>query len=295
MYTILGASGNTGRIVAETLLAAGKKVRVVGRDGTKLDALVSRGAEAHAGAIDDAAFLERALRGARAIYALIPPDYTAPDFRGFQNRIGAAITRAVEAAGVEFVVNLSSLGGDLSVGSGPILGLHDQEERLNGLGNAHVLHLRPTFFMENLFGSIPALKQMGVFGTALRGDLRFPMIATRDIGAVAARRLIALDFSGKSVLELLGPRDVTLNEVTPILGAAVGKAGLGYVQFPYDAVRGALVGMGMSPDMAGRMMELQRSMNEGKVIGAAARSPETTTPTTIEEFAPVFAAVYAAS
>lgn len=295
MYAILGASGNTGRIVAESLLSAGKKVRVAGRDAAKLKPLVDQGAEAYAGSLGDAAFLKGLLRGTKAVYAMIPPHYTAADFRAYQNEVGEATASAIADAGVEFVIHLSSLGGDLSEGTGPILGLHDQEERLNALPGVNVLHLRPTYFMENLLGSIPALRQMGVFGSALRGDLRFPMIATRDIGAVASRRLLHLDFSGKSALALLGPRDVTMNEVTPILGSAIGKPGLGYMQFPYDAVRNAMVGMGMSRDMAEKMIELQKSMNEGRVIGATARSAETTTPTGVEEFAPVFAAVYASA
>jgi uncharacterized protein YbjT (DUF2867 family) len=295
MYAVIGATGNTGKIVSETLLAAGKKVRVIGRDADRLKPLVDKGAQAFVGAADDAALLTKAFTGATAVYAMIPPNYGAVDGRAYQNKVGTAIARAIVDAEVSHVVNLSSLGADLSEGTGPVLGLHDQEERLNGIAGLNVLHLRPTFFMENLFGSLPALKQFGVFGTTLRPDLRFPMIATRDIGEVAARRLLAQDFKGRQVLELRGERDVTPVEITKVFGQAIGKPDLRYTQFPYEAAEQAMIGIGLSADLAAAMIELQRTMNEEKGISAAGRTAETTTRTSIEEFAQIFAAAYRAS
>lgn len=292
MYTIMGATGNTGRVISERLLVAGKKVRVIGRTADRLASLVEKGAEAQVGAIDDVTFLTKAFTGASAVYVMIPPDGAVQDLRAHQNRVGAVIAKAIADAGVSHVVHLSSLGAELAEGTGPVLGLHDQEARLNGLGGVNVLHLRPTFFMENLLGSAPALKQFGVFGTALRADVRFPMIATRDIAEIAARRLLALDFAGQEVQELRGQRDVTMTEVTAAIGKAIGKPALSYTQFPYDAVKQAMVGMGMSQSVADAMIELQRSINEQKGIVAADRTPAKTTPTSIEEFAPIFASIY---
>jgi uncharacterized protein YbjT (DUF2867 family) len=122
-----------------------------------------------------------------------------------------------------------------------------------------------------------------------------PIIATKDIGAVAAKRLLALDFSGHSALELMGPRDVTMTEVTAALGAAIGKPDLKYVAFPYaDAVKG-MVQAGIPEELAGMYAELSRAFNEG-MKPTQPRSAQTTTPTTIEEFArTVFAPAFAAS
>ena len=147
--------------------------------------------------------------------------------------------------------------------TGVVLGLHDQEQRLNELAGVNVLHLRPSFFMENLLGNIGVIKGMGVNGSALAADVSMPLIATPDIGAVAAQRLLKLDFTGKSALELLGPRNYTMREVTAVLGAAIGKPELTYVQFPPAAAIQGMTGAGFSPDVAAKMVELQESMNDG--------------------------------
>ena len=155
MYAITGATGNIGSKVAEILLARGEKVRVIGRDAARLRTPVSKGAEAAVGDMKDAAFLTKTFSGVDAVFTMIPPDYTAADFRVYQNRIGANISDAITKAGVKYVVNLSSQGAELPAGTGPVLGLHDQEERLNKLAGVNVLHLRPTYFMENLLMNIP--------------------------------------------------------------------------------------------------------------------------------------------
>jgi uncharacterized protein YbjT (DUF2867 family) len=292
MYAIVGATGNTGRLIADRLLTEGKPVRVIGRNAEKLQSLVAKGAGPFVGSVLDASFLERAFAGVTAIYAMTPPSPQEPDFRAYQNRVGEAIVTAVREAGVRHVVQLSSMGADRATCTGPVLGLRDLEQRLDRLSDVHILHLRPTYFMENLLGSIPGLRQMGVLGGPLQPDVVFPMIATRDIAMHAAERLLSLDFSGHDVQELLGERDITMQEVTPILGRAIGKPDLQYVRFPYaDVEKGMIAMMGLSPDVARSYVELGRAINDGMLSGVV-RSARNTTPTTIEQFAPVFAAIY---
>ena len=290
MYVITGATGNIGKVIAESLLAQKKKVRVIGRDQNRLKSLVDRGAEARAGSLGDSAFLKSAFEGATAVFTLIPPDYQASNVRKLQNEIGEAIGAAIQAAGVSHVVNLSSVGAEHESGTGPIAGLHQQEQRLNRL-NLNVLHLRPTYFMENHMMNIPMIKHMGINGSAIRPDLPIPMIATRDIGAAAAGRLLALDFKGHSEALLLGPRDYTMAEATRILGAAIGKPELPYVPFSYEDAEKGMVGAGLSPAVASSFVEMSRAMNEGMVFRYQ-RKPENTTPTTLEEFSKMFAAAY---
>lgn len=294
MYVITGATGHTGTRIAEALLAKGKQVRVVGRSAERLQGLAERGAEPFAASLDDVNATTRALRGASAAYLLIPPSYGEPDFRGYQNRVGQALAQAVSAARVSHVVNLSSVGAHLADRVGPIKGLHDQEERLNRLAGVNVLHLRPASFMENVLFNINLIKQAGINGTPLRADLAIPMIATQDIAAVATRRLLALDFSGKTTQELLGPGDVSMAEATRIIGKAIGKPDLPYVQFPYEEAEKAMIGMGMSPDVARAFIEMYRAFNDGLLRPTEARSATNTTPTSFEAFAKMFAAAYAA-
>lgn len=294
MIAVMGATGHTGKIVAETLLARGEKVRVLGRDARKLEPFARSGAEVAAGDASDAGYLARAFAGAEAAYTLIPPDPTAPAFRAYQDRIGTATAKALKEARVERVVLLSSLGAEQPAGTGPILGLHAQEARLRELG-VDVLLLRPGYFFENLLASLPLVKGLGINGGAIAPDVKVGMIATRDIGAAAASALATRDFSGVAVRDLVAPRDYTMAEVTRILGAAIGKPDLPYVQFSYDAFAGALVQAGLSKDLAAQYAEMSRGLNEGKIRTTQGRSPQTTGPTTFEAFAPALAAAYAAT
>lgn len=293
MYVITGATGNTGKEIAEALLAADKKVRVIGRSADKLKSLAGKGAEAAVGSLDDAAFVTKAFTGATAVYAMIPPDLQTPDMRAYQNRIGETITNAVRGAGVKHIVALSSVGAHLPKDAGVVQGLYDFEQMLNKLDGTNVLHLRPTYFMENLFWQIGTVKQMNIFGSPIKGDTRFPIVATKDIAVIATKRLVKLDFSGKSVQYILGARDVTYNELAQVLGKAIGKEAP-YVQFPYDDARNAMIGMGMSAGVADAFIEFQKSMNDGKITSDAKRDVNSTTTTTIEEFAQIWAGAYRA-
>jgi uncharacterized protein YbjT (DUF2867 family) len=265
---------------------------VVGRHQDRLRGLVEKGAAAFVGTLDDEVAMTKAFQGANAIFAMIPPNYAALDFRAYQNRISETLAKAIQNAGVRCVVNLSSLGANRSDKLGPINGLYDHEQRLNKLSGVNVLHLRPAYFMENQLMSLDVIKQMGINGSAMRGDAPFPMIATADIAQVAAEALLKLDFKGQSVQELLGPRDLSLQDATSILGKAIGKPDLKYVQFPYVDIEKALLGKGFSPDLAKLFVEMSRGFNDGLMKPTQGRSPKTTTPTAFEEFAKGLASVY---
>jgi uncharacterized protein YbjT (DUF2867 family) len=294
MYVVTGATGHTGKLIAQALLAMGKTVRVIGRDAARLQPLVALGAEPCVGSLDDSAAMTRAFSGAKAVYTMIPPHLTASDHAAFQDAVGEALAKSLAAARAAYVVNLSSVGAHLPGKTGPIAGLHRQEERLNALQGAHILHLRPGYFMENFYWSVDLIRKMGINGGAVRADLPIAMIATRDIAAVAAERLAALNFSGVSVQELLGQRDVTMTDATRALGRAIGKPELTYMQFPYDNAEQAMLGMGLSASVVSGFIEMYRGFNEGLIRPTEPRSAANTTPTSIETFATDFGRVYAA-
>jgi uncharacterized protein YbjT (DUF2867 family) len=290
MIAIMGATGHTGRPLAEALLARGEKVRVLGRDEAKLRPLVEKGAEAVAGDPADAAYLTRAFRGADAVYTLLPPDPVAADVRAWQDRVGEATVAAIRQSGVKRVAFLSSQGAEHAKGTGPIAGLHAQENRLRGLG-IDVALLRPGYFFENLYASLPMIRHQGINGGAIAPDAPLNMIATRDIAAAAADVLTDRSWKGVVVRDLLGPRTMTMAEVTRAIGHEIGRPDLPYVQFPYDGFAQALVQAGLSPDMAGQYAEMSRAINE-KLLGLPARNPSNTTPTTFESFAGELGAAY---
>ncbi len=284
MHVVLGASGNSGHIVATNLLTRKQKVRVVGRNAAHLQALAAKGAETFIADITDAATLAQAFDQAESAYVMIPPNPASTDPLGYSNRVSDAIAAAVQNAGTKNVVVLSSIGADKSSGTGPVLGLHHLEQKLNQINNANVLSLRAAYFMENTLAQVNAIRQMGSLAGPLRPDLKVPMIATRDIGAAAADALLNPSFHGKQARELLGASDLNYNEVASIIGHAIGKTDLKYVHVPDDQFRAVLVQMGMSDQFARLLLEMTGSLNNGHMRALEPRTPKNTTPTTYETF-----------
>jgi uncharacterized protein YbjT (DUF2867 family) len=288
-YVILGASGNTGSIIANSLLSRGEKVRVIGRDAARLQGFVRQGAEAFTANLSDAAALTKAFSGARAAYLMLPPVKSRED----QERESDAIAKAVKESGVRYAVNLSSYGAHVPEGTGPVAGLHSAEQKLNAVDGLNVLHLRAAYFMENNLTALGMIHQMGLFGHALLPDLKLPQIATRDVSEYATQRLLDLDFSGKQTRELLGERDLSMMEITAVIARGIGKPDLRYVQLPYGQVEQALRQMGISPKSVGLYIEMFKAINTGLLAAQEQRSPENSTPTSFEQFVrDVFAPAY---
>jgi uncharacterized protein YbjT (DUF2867 family) len=288
----MGASGNTGKPLAMALLKAGKKVRVLSRTEDKVKELKSQGAEVMVGESSDVNYLTKAFTGATAVYAMIPPNFAATDFTDYQKKFADAVAEAVKKCNVKYVVSLSSVGTHLEEHSGVVFGLRYMEQKLDAISGLNTLHLRPTYFMENTLGQVGVIKQMGVMGSPVKADLKLSMIATKDIADYAFKRLNSLNFSGKNVQYLLGQRDLTYNEVASVFGKAIGKPDLKYNEFPAAAFKQALMLMGTSENLADNMNRFIDHLNKGKVLEDAKRDAESTTPTSIEEFAHTFAYVY---
>lgn len=283
--TVIGATGNIGRALSERLLKNGVNVRAVGRGKDGLSPLVQLGAEPRIGSIDNMAFVSDALRGADAAFLMIPPHYGAPDMRADQRHLGASLIEGVKKSRIQRVVSLSSLGSELASGTGPILGLREFENAVRGVPGLISVILRPTYFMENHLGSISMIKQAGINGSAMRPDTRLPMVATRDIAGVALEYLSVPTFTTNMMRDILGPRDYTMLEATAILGAAIGRTSLPYVQFSEDDFKRGLESAGFSADVARNFYELNNAFNMGWMQKSALRTPANTTVTTLEQFA----------
>ncbi len=284
LIAVTGATGHIGRVASERLLEKGFRVRAVGRTAAKLESLKAKGAEPFQGSVEDSAAMAKAFEGAAAAFLLIPPHMTTTDLRGYQKKVAETMTKAAAKAGLKHVVVLSSIGGHLPGGTGPIAGLHDLEALASGL-DASTIALRPPYFMENHLGAIGLIKGMGAYGSPMGSDYPFPQMATRDIGIFAADALADLDTKGHSVVELFGPRDLSLADSAKVLGAAIGKPDLKCVRFPYEDARKAMVGMGLSDSMAAGYIEMIQAFDQGKIRSTQSRGAANVGKTTLEEFA----------
>lgn len=283
MYVLLGSSGQITSQLAHRLLAAGHAVRVVGRHANALAALRDAGAQTAIGDTSDAAFLAHAFDGATAAYTMTPPCYTEPDMHAAQARLGEAIAQALRRARVKRVVNLSSLGAELPSGTGPIVALHEQEQRLDAIEGIDLLHLRPGAFMENQLAFAAAVAAGGPLPGMEAADQPIPMVATRDIAATAARELSSPQHSG--VLLLHSPKHEMMRSVAATLGAALGHPGLAYVQLPPADMKPALQAEGFSADAAEQLAALARWLSSGTALASATAGPVAVQPTTLADFA----------
>ena len=284
MYAITGATGNTGGTVARILLARGEKVRTIGRSADRLRSLAAVGAEVVTCDLTDAPALTRAFSGVKAVFAMIPPNLTSEDYPAYQNQVTDSLASALERCDVKHAVTLSSIGADKAEKTGPVLGLHNLEQRLNGIRGLNVLHLRAGYFMENTLAQIGAIKAMGTTGGTLRPDLKVPMIATRDIGAAFAERLHRLDFKGQTTRELLGQRDLSMTDATLIIGKAINRPDLTYVQISDEEFTKFMTQNGMSVNVADLLIEMAAALNSGHMRALEKRSPQNTTTTAYETF-----------
>jgi uncharacterized protein YbjT (DUF2867 family) len=285
MYVITGATGHTGKLVAEHLLAAGKPVRAIGRSAEKLNDLVAKGAEPSVGDLADATFLTNAFKGATAVYLMVPPKWDVTDWRAFIRTVVQAYAAALEAAGVKKVVLLSSQGAHLLNGAGPVSGLAELEVALHGIDGLSSLSLRPGYFMENLYGTVDFIRQAGIFGYSLKAGTKLPMVHTRDIAAVATQKLIDLNFSGHTHQFIGGAADLSMNEAAAILGPAIGKPDLHYVEFDAASAKAGMLQAGLAETIADGYNEMFNAINSGIYQEGYVRTPEVTTPTTLQWFA----------
>jgi uncharacterized protein YbjT (DUF2867 family) len=295
MYVVQGATGHTGSVVAKSLLEKGEKVRVVGRDAYKLAQLTKLGAASVTAEASDTAALTQAFTGAKAAYVLLPPRAKEPELLASGEKMSVAIATAIQAAGVSHVVVLSSIGAQHPGKTGPIQALHVFEEKLREVPGLNALFLRPGPFMENFLLLIPLLQAMGFLAGGIDGDLKMPIVATRDVAAAAAEALLQLDFSGFSTRELHGQRDLSHKEAAAAIGAAIEKPKLSYKEFPAFLVQQGMKQMGIPGKTAALMSEMNDAANAGRLNPLESRSERNTTATSIEQWAKeVFVPAYRA-
>lgn len=267
MYVIAGVSGNTGSVVADTLLAAKQPVRVIVRDAAKGEPWRAKGAEVAVASLGDRAALARALAGASGAYLLLPPfGWGETGLAESRKQLSAAIVGAVADARPGHVVLLSSAGANQTAGTGPIQWLHTLEQGLRETGVPSTF-VRAGFFMENWAGMLPGAIESGSLYYGMRGDVKMSQIATTDIGRVAAR-LLQEGPRGVRQVQLAGPADFTLQEVADVIGKIAGKP-IAAVTVPREATIGAFTGMGASREVAELYADMVDAFNSGHIAWEA--------------------------
>ncbi|MEM9489074.1 MAG: NmrA family NAD(P)-binding protein [Myxococcota bacterium] len=275
-------TGNIGRALVTRLLDAGEAVTVISRNPAKVADLAERGVRVVEGSTDDPAVLDRAFAGAHSLFWLTPPAYQ-PRFYDWAVSIAAAAADAAVRHKIERVVVLSSVGAHSGPGTGPVSPMLAIEDTFRS-ALSNVLALRPGFFMENLLRSLDTLAGQSAIIQPIAADKKMPMVATRDIARVAADNLIAARWTGHRILGVHGPADLDHNQVAALVGEALGRP-VSFMPVTVDQAREAMAGMGMPEFLVELFAEMYEAMADGRMNPAEERSAETTTETSLVEFA----------
>lgn len=274
-YVIVGATGHVGSVVASELLAQGEPIKVIVRDSKKAIAWSGRGAEVAEGSLEDRSFLAGALRGAAGFFTLLPPILGNEDLYTAQRRMADSIAAEVKESGVPHVVMLSSIGADLDEGTGPIKGLHYLENALRATGTK-LTAIRATYFQENIANVVPVAERFGVYPNLLPSpDLAIPMVATRDVGRLAAK-LLRNPPPKSDVVYLAGP-SYSIRQVAEKLGEALGRK-LEINNIPPSNQVATLTQAGLPLPMAEAIAEMNAALVAGRITPKADRTEMGTTP-----------------
>ena len=262
-FVVAGATGRVGSVVASELLSRGASTTVIVRGSAAASEWKSRGATTAMGSLSDLAFLTRTLQGASGFFALLPENVPPDDFHGHRRRMAETMARAVAESAVPHVVVLSAVAASLPDGNGPAKDLHYLEELLSA-GGARLSVLRSCFFQDNLADAIPPAMGVGIYPNFLPyADTAFPMVATSDVGRVAAAALLSPPAQTERVL-VLGPA-YSIGDLSRRLGAALGKP-LQVADVPPDQHVPTLVRAGVPPPIAEAIAELFGAFAKGLIV-----------------------------
>jgi uncharacterized protein YbjT (DUF2867 family) len=275
-------TSNIGRALAARLLDAGECITVLSRDQNKVDALLRRGARVIEGSFEEPALLAAALEGAEALFWLTPPP-ARPDYYAWATMCAKQAAAAAKKAGVRRAVVISSAGAHTGPGTGAVGPAREMENDFEAALPA-VVSLRPGIFMENFLLSTDMIAKAGQIFTPLPAGKRWPLVATADIAAKAACWLLDRGWTGHHRIGVHGPKDLSTDEAAAIISSVLGKP-VQNIETTIDQARGAMKGMGMPDFVVEIIAEMYVAFREGRLDPAEPRTPDTTTPTTLAEFA----------
>jgi uncharacterized protein YbjT (DUF2867 family) len=294
-YVITGGAGHISRPLTEKLLAGGHQVTVIGRNPQNLEPLVQKGAQSAIGSVEDPAFLKQAFKGADAVYTMVPPFFGAPDWKKYIQTVGENYVQAIRENGIRYVVNLSSVGAHLNEGCGPVSGLFRVEKALNSLPDVNVIHLRPGFFFINFLANVDMVKHMNIIGGNF-GDAQTRMVLAdiKDIADAASEELLQLKFRGHSV-RYIASDERTTGEVATVIGNAISKPELPWVQFNDEQTLAGMLQAGFPEEIAKNYAEMGAAIRTGIMQEDYWKHKPALGKTRLEDFAASFASVYNAN
>jgi uncharacterized protein YbjT (DUF2867 family) len=290
---VTGSLGNISQPLTTTLVQQGHAVTVISSQPAKQAAIEALGAHAAIGSLEDVDFLARTFQQADAVYAMVPPNFAAPDLRAYFQRIAYHYAQALQQTGVRRVVQLSSWGAEHAQGTGNILAPHDAELILAAVPGLALTHLRPTTFYTNYYGflGLGMIRSAGFLGANCPGSYRSALVHPVDIAAAAAEELTARPTPGRTV-RYVASDERTPDEVAQVLGAAIGQPDLRWVELTDAQMLATLVDNGLPTGSAAGIVDLYKSLRSGQLGEDYQQHKPVLGQVKLEDFAPEFAAAF---
>lgn len=289
--TTAGSLGNVSKPLVKILIEAGHELTVITSNPDRRSAIEALGAEAVVGSVSDPWFLTRAFESADAVYTMTPPAMGGQHIIENIAGAGQAYAQAIKAAGVQRVVMLSSIGAHASEGTGPVKGVNRVEKAFQQLSGVNVTILRAGFFYYNFFRDIPLIRNMHIMGNNYNGDNKLALAHPEDIAATLAWELQG---KGNGVeIKYVVSEVSTGNEIAAILGQAIGKPELPWVNFPDEQFKQGMLSAGLPSELADLLTEMGQGIRAGIITeDFFASGAEVNGQIKLEQFAEEFKARY---
>jgi uncharacterized protein YbjT (DUF2867 family) len=284
MIVITTPTGQIGSQVLGDLLDSGEQLRVIVRDPAQLPAGVRKDLDIVAGSHGDAAVVDKAFSGADAVFWLVPPDPRATSVEAAYVGFTRPAAEAFKRHGVGRVVAVTALGRGTPWAdrAGYVTGSLAMDDLIAASGVGLRALCNPSF-MDNTIRQVPSIRDQGMFFSPIAGDRKLPTVATRDIAAAAARLLLDASWTGFEEVPLLGPEDLSFDDMAEIMSAVLGKE-VRFQRTTFEAYKERFASFGMSDAMAQGMTDMAWAKNEGLDNGVQ-RTPENSTPTSFRQWA----------
>jgi uncharacterized protein YbjT (DUF2867 family) len=281
MIVVTTPTGTIGQQVLADLLYSGEPIRVIARDLARLPSQIRKRVEVVQGSHGDIDVVTKAFKGADSVFWLVPPDFRADSVMAAYLDFTRPACEALRSQRVKRVVGVSALGRGWPKSAGLVSASLAMDDLIASTGVSYRALTMPSF-MDNILRQVEAIKNQGMFFSPISGDRKLPTCATRDIAAVAAKLLLDPSWSGQGSVPILGPEDLSFNDMAKIMSEVLGKP-VRFQQIPFEAFKARLTASGMSEAMAQGTLDMIVAKNEG-LDNAEPRTPQSTTPTSFRQW-----------
>jgi uncharacterized protein YbjT (DUF2867 family) len=283
MIVITTPTGAIGHQVIEHLLGGTKPLRVIARDASHLSTQIRERVEFIQGSHGDVGVVNKAFAGAEAVFWVVPPDPHAESADAAYVDFTRPAADAFKRHRVQRVVGISALGRGtpFAANAGLVTASLKMDDLIASTGVSYRAVINPSF-MDNLLRQVESIRNRGTFSLPASGDLKHPSACTRDIAATAAKLLMDSSWSGVGSVPVLGPEDLSYNDMAQIMSDLLDKP-IRFQQVPVENFKSMLIQRGMSEAMAQANADMWTAYDKG-LDKAEVRTPESTTPTTFRQW-----------